>query len=54
MYSVIALYPNGARVLVGFAHTEADVRGLIDDCIAKNGKKKLQAEGIRFSVEFAV
>lgn len=54
MYSVVALYPNGDRVLVGFAHSEADVRGLINDCIAKNGKEQLQAAGIRFCVEFAV
>lgn len=54
MYSVVALYPNGDRVLVGFANSEEDVRGLINDCIAKNGKEQLQAAGIRFSVEFAV
>ena len=53
MYSVIAVYPDGTRILVGYAHSSADVNGLIDDCIAANGKETLEAAGIRFSVESA-
>lgn len=54
MYAVVAVYPNGARVLVGYAHSDFDVNGLISDCIAVNGKENLKAAGIRFSVELAV
>ena len=51
MYAVVAAYPNGARILVGFAHNQDDVNGLICDCITANGRENLQAAGIRFQVE---
>ena len=53
MYAVVAVYPNGARVLVGFAHNQDDVNGLIDDCVEANGREKLLAAGIRLQVELA-
>lgn len=53
MYAVVAVYPNGARILVGFAHNHDDVNGLIGDCITANGRENLQAACIRFRVELA-
>lgn len=53
MYAVVAVYPSGRRILVGFAHSQKDVDGLISDCIATNGEEKLKAMGIRFNVELA-
>lgn len=54
MYAVVAVYPNGSRVLVGYAHTQPDVDGLVDDCIAVNGRENLLAAGIRLQVELAI
>ena len=54
MYAVVAVYPNGFRVLVGFAHTQADVDGLISDCITTNGEDLIRAAGIRFCVELGI
>ena len=51
MFAVVAVYPSGHRVLVGFAHTEVD--GLINDCITYNGEEKLKKMGVRFNVELA-
>lgn len=53
MFAVVAVYPSGHRVLVGFAHTQEDVDGLINDCIAYNGEEKLRGMGVRFNVELA-
>lgn len=53
MYAAVAVYPNGARVLVGFAHNRDDVNGLICDCIAANCRENLQAAGVRLQVELA-
>lgn len=54
MYAVVAVYPSGHRVLVGFAHEQADVDGLINDaCEANGGREALVARGIRFNVELA-
>ena len=51
MYSVIAVYPSGSKILIGFAHSEMDVNGLIQDCIETNGEEALKAAGIQFAVE---
>lgn len=54
MYAVVAVYPSGHRVLVGFAHSQADVDGLINDvCAANGGQEALIARGIHFNVELA-
>lgn len=53
MFAVVAVYLSGHRVLVGFAHTQDEVDGLINDCIAYNGEEKLKKMGIRFNVELA-
>lgn len=53
MFAVVAVYPQGDRVLVGFAHTEEDVDGLIRDCIEYNGSEKIISLGVRFDVELA-
>jgi hypothetical protein len=53
MFAVVAVYPSGHRILVGFAHNQTDVDGLINDCIAYNGEKKLKEMGIHFNVELA-
>ena len=53
MYAVIAVYPHGDEVLVGFAHSQDDVNGLISDCIKTNGLENLQSAGIRICVESA-
>lgn len=53
MYAVIVVYPSSHQVLVGFAHDQADVDGLINDCIAYNGEDRLKEMGIRFNVELA-
>lgn len=53
MFAVVAVYPSGHRVLVGFAHSQADVDGPINDCIAYNGEEKLKEMGIHFNVELA-
>lgn len=53
MFAVVAVYPQGERILVGFAHTEEDVDGLIRDCIEYNGSEKIISLGVRFDVELA-
>ncbi len=53
MFAVVAVYPQGERILVGFAHTEEDVDGLIRDCIEYNGSEKISSLGVRFDVELA-
>lgn len=53
MFAVVAVYPSGHRVLVGFAHTQEEVDGLINDCITYNGEEKLKKMGVRFNVELA-
>lgn len=53
MFAVVAVYPSGHRVLVGFAHTQEEVDGLINDCIAYNGEEKIREMGIRFNIELA-
>lgn len=54
MFAVVAVYPSGSRVLVGFGHSQADVDGLIADCIATNGEEKLREMGVHFNVELAM
>ncbi len=55
MFAVVAVYPSGHRVLVGFAHSQEDVDGLIADaCIANGGREALAARGIRFNVELGI
>lgn len=53
MFAVVAVYPSGHQVLVGFAHTREEVDGLINDCIAYNGEEKLKKMGVHFNVELA-
>lgn len=53
MFAVVAVYPSGRQVLIGFAHSQANVDGLINDCIAYNGEEKLKEMGIHFNVELA-
>ena len=53
MFAVVAVYPSGRRVLVGFAHTQEEVDGLINDCIAYNGEEKIREMGLRFNIELA-
>lgn len=54
MFAVVAVYPSGHRVLVGFASSQNDVDGLIDDCCKANeGKEALAARGIHFNIELA-
>ncbi len=51
MFAVVATYPGGARVLVGYAHKKEDVDGLIADSISATGEEMIQAYGIRFKIE---
>ena len=54
MFAVVAVYPSGHQVLVGFAHSQADVDSLVDDaCKANGGREALIARGIHFNVELA-
>lgn len=53
MFAVVAVYPSGRRVLVGFGRTVDDADTLIVECIARNGEEKLKEMGIRFNVELA-
>lgn len=45
MFAVVAVYPSGHLVLVGFGRTVDDVNALIEECIAHNGKEKLMEGG---------
>lgn len=54
MFAVVAVYPSGRRVLVGFAHTQEDVDDLVNECIAYNGEEKIKELGIRFNAELAI
>lgn len=55
MFAVVAVYPSGHRVLVGFAHSQEDVDGLVADaCNANGGQEALTARGIHFNVELAI
>ena len=47
MYAVVAVYPKGDRVLVGFANSQADVDDLVCDCINTNGRKTSRMQGSR-------
>ena len=51
MFAVFAIYPGGSKVLVGYAHNQVDVDWLISDCVEVNGRKRLDAAGIKFDVE---
>lgn len=53
MFAVVAVYPSGHQVLVGFAHSQEDVDALINDCIAYNGEERLKEMGVHFNVELA-
>lgn len=54
MFAVVAVYPSGQRVLVGFAHSQADVDGLVENtCNANGGREALAARGICFNIELA-
>lgn len=53
MFAVVAVYPSGRRLLVGFASSPAEADGLVNECIAHNGEEKLREMGIRFNVELA-
>lgn len=54
MFAVVAVYPSGHRVLVGFAHSRADVDGLVNDvCKENGGRDALIARGIHFNIELA-
>ena len=47
MFAVVAVYPSGHLVLVGFGRTVDDVNALIEECIAHNGKEML---GVLFTI----
>lgn len=54
MYAVVAVYPSGRRVLVGFGHDQDDVDGLISDvCATNGGAEAIATRGIRFNIELA-
>lgn len=54
MYAVVAVYPSDHQVLVGFANSQADVDGLVNDaCETNGGREALIARGIHFNVELA-
>lgn len=54
MFAVVAVYPSGHQVLVGFAHSQADVDSLVNDaCEANGGREALIARDIHFNVELA-
>lgn len=51
MFAVFATYPSGAKILVGYAHQQVDVDGLISDCLKVNGAESIEASGIHLDVE---
>ncbi len=53
MYAVVAVYPSGRRLLVGFAKNVTEADGLVAECIAHNGEQKIREMGIHFNIELA-
>ena len=53
MFAVVAVYPSGRRVLVGFGKNVEESDALIAECIAYNGEEKLKEMGVHFNVELA-
>ena len=57
MFAVVAVYPSGRRVLVGFGKNVEEADALIAECIAYNGEEKLkevtEAEMNRLRIERA-
>ena len=53
MFAVVAVYPSGRRLLVGFAKNTTEADCLVADCIAHNGEQKIREMGIRFNIELA-
>ena len=54
MLAVVAVYPNGQRVLIGYGHSKADVDDLVNSvCEANGGRAVLAAYDIHFNVELA-
>lgn len=53
IFAVVAVYPSGRRVLVGFGKNVEEADALIAECIAYNGEEKLKEMGVHFNVELA-
>lgn len=53
MFAVVAVYPSGNRMLIGFGSNVGEANALIKECIAHNGKEKIEALGVHFNVELA-
>lgn len=53
MFAVVAYFKNGSFDLLGFASTEDQVNGLVDQYISRHGDEYLRSEGVRFQVELA-
>lgn len=53
MFAVVAVYPSGRRLLVGFGKNIAEADALVAECIAYNGEEKIREMGIRFNIELA-
>lgn len=53
MFAVVAVYPSGRQVLVGFGKNTAEAEALVADCIAYNGEEKHRDMGAHFNIELA-
>ena len=53
MFAVVAVYPSGRRHLIGFASNVTEADNMVAECIAHNGRERIEAMGIRFNVELA-
>lgn len=53
MLAVIAYFKDGSLDLLGFANTEDQVNGLVEQYINRNGAEYLGSKGVRFHAELA-
>lgn len=53
MLAVVAYFKDGSLYLLGFASTEDQVNGLVDQYISSHGAEYLGSKGVQFHAELA-
>lgn len=53
MFAVVAVYPSGRQILIGFGKDVCEAEALVNDCIAYNGEEKIREMGVHFNIELA-
>ena len=53
MFAVVAYFKDGSLDLLGFANTEDQVNGLVEQYITRHGADYLGSKGVSFHAELA-